>query len=389
MTDRYRSALELYRGLAEPGENLIFSPASILAALSLLRVGAEGETAAELDAWMGQAGEGIEASIAAIDGASMANRLWIPEPTEAKPGFVEALSKRGGGVSALDFSDGRAAAERVNAWVKDKTRGEIPGIVGEGDFPKSPPDDGDALAFILTNALYFKGAWRFPFDEDRSQEESFWIEAERSAPVTMMQLKHDPETELRWARQGDADWLELPYQDGERALVLIKPRVIERKASLFERLLPRRGPRGPELACSLAEVEAGLSSEAIASGLAALAVTKVVPFIPRLRLAPEEPAELSEVLEKRGLGRLFDQHRCQLGGVVEAAAPLWIGSLRHRASIAIDEEGTVAAAVTAAMARAGGVPSFEVFRADHPFLFLLVDHAAENVLFMGRVQAPP
>ena len=69
-----------------------------------------------------------------------------------------------------------------------------------------------------------------------------------------------------------------------------------------------------------------------------------------------------------------------------------INKISHKAYIEIDEEKTEAAAATSvAMTRtSAGEPDLEpkIFKADHPFIFLILDNETRGIIFMGRYARP-
>jgi serpin B len=67
---------------------------------------------------------------------------------------------------------------------------------------------------------------------------------------------------------------------------------------------------------------------------------------------------------------------------------LFIGAIFHKAFVDVNEEGTEAAAATAVVMKGGAPPAPPVFRADHPFVFLIRDKASGNILFLGRLVNP-
>jgi serpin B len=68
---------------------------------------------------------------------------------------------------------------------------------------------------------------------------------------------------------------------------------------------------------------------------------------------------------------------------------LYIGAVIHKAFVDVNEEGTEAAAATAVVMRGKCAPEpSPVFRADHPFLFLIRDRRTGSILFIGRVMDP-
>ena len=74
---------------------------------------------------------------------------------------------------------------------------------------------------------------------------------------------------------------------------------------------------------------------------------------------------------------------------MSGAKDLCIGNVYHKAFIEVSEEGTTAAAATAAtMIRKSALERDKIFRADRPFLFVLKDNASGTILFMGKVERP-
>jgi serpin B len=84
----------------------------------------------------------------------------------------------------------------------------------------------------------------------------------------------------------------------------------------------------------------------------------------------------------------FDDVRANFAGM-DGIAMLFIKAVLHKAFLEVNEEGTEAAAATAVVMTIKGLPQpHHVFRADHPFLFLIRENSTGSVLFMGRVVDP-
>jgi serpin B len=80
----------------------------------------------------------------------------------------------------------------------------------------------------------------------------------------------------------------------------------------------------------------------------------------------------------------FDQGRADFSGMTDAGKGIWIDDVIHEARIAVDEQGTEAAAASAVVMKKGG----GAVRADHPFLFLIRERESGAFLFLGRVADP-
>jgi serpin B len=75
-----------------------------------------------------------------------------------------------------------------------------------------------------------------------------------------------------------------------------------------------------------------------------------------------------------------------------AVEEIFISEVIHKAFMAVDEKGTEAAAATAVVMDGAAAPAPKpepkVFKADHPFLFLIRHNATGSILFMGRLVNP-
>jgi serpin B len=95
-------------------------------------------------------------------------------------------------------------------------------------------------------------------------------------------------------------------------------------------------------------------------------------------------------LNRLGVRRAFDMERAEFGGITKDG-PLFLDQVVHQAYVRVDEKGTEAAAATGVIGGFGGVappPRRVVFRADHPFVFLIYDQRTRSILFLGRVMTP-
>lgn len=98
---------------------------------------------------------------------------------------------------------------------------------------------------------------------------------------------------------------------------------------------------------------------------------------------------LKQFLQEIGVVHLFDSSKADLSGI-DGTRGLVVTEVVHKAYVAVDEEGTVAAGSTGSVIRnkSGGPRSIE-FTVDRPFLFFIADKTTGSVLFMGRLTQPP
>ena len=360
-----RFALDLFARLRVREGNLAFSPHSLSTALAMTQAAARGRTAEEIEQALRfpLRGDALHAAFAELAGQleieraadgpalelSVANALWSDVRETIRPEYLELLRSRyRGGVEPLDFRDPAAAAERINTWTSERTLERIPELV--------QPDDVDGVAFVLTNAIAFRGDWHLPFDPEQTTQEGFHVSAERVVQVPTMHRRGP----AHYARTERFEMLELAF-DGER------------HAMAF--LLPRE-PDG------LAELERTLTPEELTACLAGLQPTTVRIALPRFELRAR--FELADVLSALGMPTAFGGE-ADFTGMIETPG-VFLTRVIHEAFVAVDERGAEAAAATAVIGKRSAPPI--AFQADHPFLFLIRERTSGALLFLGRCVEP-
>jgi serpin B len=108
--------------------------------------------------------------------------------------------------------------------------------------------------------------------------------------------------------------------------------------------------------------------------------------LPKFKFAAK--LDLKETLIAMGMNDAFDDKAADFSGMT-GKPDLFISFAVHKAFIAVDEEGTEAAAATAVgMALRGPPPKPLPFNVDRPFVFLIRDNRTGSILFLGRVLDP-
>ena len=146
-------------------------------------------------------------------------------------------------------------------------------------------------------------------------------------------------------------------------------------------LLPRQVD-----ACS--KLEDRLTPALLSRSLGGMKKQKVETFLPRFKL--ESSFELSDTLAKMGMRDAFGP-KADFSGM-DGTKSLYVSGVFHKAWGEVNEEGTEAAAATAVVMSRSAVikqpPPPPIFRADHPFIFLIRDTRSGSVLFLGRLVDP-
>ena len=373
-----RFAIDLYQQLVsdpdQTGENIFFSPWSISSALAITYEGARGTTAEEIqsvfhfpaDTATRRTGFSELAGGLNRGGAGYAlhtaNALWAEESYPLLPSYITtARNSYSAYVTNLDFiNNPEPSRQTINQWVADQTGDTIQDLLPEGSIHP-------LIRLVITNAIYFKGTWDKQFSEENTVEEDFRVSASQTVRVPMMR-RTDANAKYWYTETDTLQVLGMPYahKDGKELSMLV--------------ILPRDD--------NLVAAEQSLTAGQVSELQQALACRQVKVYFPKFRLETEY--RLSDTLIQMGMPTAFGYGETDFSGM-DGTKALFIDNVFHKAYVDVNEEGTEAAAATAATMMMGMEISYEpvpVFRADHPFIFLIQDSDTGNILFMGRVVNP-
>jgi serpin B len=371
----------LHRACAQPGTDQCSAPIGAAMALMVLWAAARGETQREIAAALrlpAADADRLHAAAAALSASllapgielTFASALFADEQLEIDAAFVTLLARYyRGELHAMSFADPVRASETINAWVAQRTRGLIDRIVSRDDFVATP---ASIPQLVLANALFFKGRWVHPFKPSDTETAPFTQLDGTSAPTSLM---HATMRATLVAIEGGRA-LELPYVGGALSMVVLLP---ERPDGLpaMEAALPRQVHDWLERVDAHSRGPFGFDEP-------------IEVYLPRFRV--ESTLDLTGSLRTLGIMRALSPDSADFSGVAPRMPQLGIRRFAQRVFVEVDEAGTTAAAATVGMMYSlGGPPKRPpVFRADHPFLFLIRDRRSGAGLFLGRVvNAPP
>lgn len=380
-------ALELYSKLRTNEGNMFFSPYSISTALAMAYAGARGQTEVQMANVLGfptvpknttsdsnKKPTSIENVLSqnrfhSVFGAvikdlnergekggyelSVANALWGQKGYEFLEEFLELIKiNYGGGLYEVDFvKAAESARETINAWVEKQTNEKIKDLIGKGVL-------NSMTRLVLTNAIYFKGNWASQFEKNRTKDAPFTLINGEKINIPMMNQKE----QFGYMERDSFQGLELPYVDNELSMIILLPKRVNGLSSLEEKL----------------------TVEKLSQWLTELKKQEVIVSIPKFEITSK--FGLSDVLRSMGMTNAFSGDADFTGMTVKRE--LFISAVIHKAFVEVDEEGTEAAAATGVVVKATAVRPSTVFRADHPFLFLIRDNKSGSILFIGRVMNP-
>jgi serpin B len=357
-----------------PG-NLVLSPYSVQVALGMTACGARGRTSREMLGVLGvhdvdQLGgglgalsrhlEGLAGEKKRADGSSArltldtANGLFGQRGTAWEQDFLDVLARDfAAGMLLVDY---RTAPERarnlINGWTAGRTHHRIEEIV--------PADALDALTrLVLVNALYLKAPWETPFVKSATRPGPFRRADGSTVEATLMAgLLED----ASYAETADWQSVRLPYAGRGLAMTVV---------------LPRAG--------AMAHTWDVVVRGGIANLLAAPQPKAVQLTLPKWRLRVRVP--LADTLSALGMTTAFDATHADFSGMTRQE-PLHISAVLHETFIAVDEEGTEAAAATAVLAGTLAARVAVQMTVDRPYLYVIHDVKHQTPLVVGRVDDP-
>jgi len=366
---------DLYRSIRTASGNVALSPTSITAALAMTWLGARGRTESEMrkvlhfrgpaDAvtrdW-GALLRGLE-SPSRPNTLRIANRLYGEKSYTFEPAFLEKTRAAfGAPLEPTDFASASEPARiAINGWVERRTEQKIKDLLPAGAL--------DARSrLVLVNAIYFLAEWVDAFETQATRDEDFHTAPGIAKTIPMMHRTGE-------ARVGQVDGvkvLEPGYKGGSTSMLVVLP----------------------ERAVGLRSIEESISQARLETWSRSLKKKAASVSIPRFEISPSPAMSLGPELVKLGMPSAFDDATADFSGLADPVVNkerLKIDKVLHKTFVKVDEKGTQAAAATAVVAArtlgAPPPPPFE-FRADHPFLFFVVDKPTGLVLFMGRVADP-
>jgi len=366
-----RFAVELFREISREsqGDNIFFSPFSISMAMGMTWNGATGETARQMASvlnfdmpvyFVNRSFERITERISSGTAGEMggepltmtvSNGIWVQNGFQLLNSFTEAVTGcYGASAENLDFTgDPEGSREEINEWVAENTMQKIIDLLAPGTIT---PD----TRLVLTNAVYFKASWLYPFEELATAEGGFTRGDGEKVTVPMMN-----QTEFfDYASSDEWQAVRMPYAGGSSSMLIILPRNME---SYLE----------------------GFDEEAIPDVERRLSRVNVALSMPRFEFS--QSITLGDILISMGMELPFSGEADFTP--ITGNPDLFISQVLHKAYVKVNEEGTEAAAATAVVMNITSAPgSVEQMIVNRPFLFLIKNDETGSILFMGLVYDP-
>lgn len=369
--NKFTMALYSKLVINKPKENTFYSPASIYVALAMTYAGTKGDTAKEIEQVMNwnkpetvhEMIHSLQESILSTSGKcsgiklNLANRLWAQKSYTILKEYTDILqSYYKAEMGAADFvSHPAEARQTINRWIEEETNDKITDLIKDGVLTAT-------TRLVLTNAIYFKGFWEKQFKKGNTHAGDFKVSKTKTIKIKMMN-KTDRHLYGR-NEELSCQVLKLSYKEKKMAMMILLPDEVD----------------------GLVKLENKLNAEYIRKCDKMMRNESVEVSLPKFKLNCQ--FNMTEILSQLGICDLFHADNADLSGVT-GDRDLYVSHIIHQAFVDVNEEGTEAAAATGAVSNRRRLPlPPELFRADHPFLFVIQDCESGAILFLGRVVNP-
>nr|WIM01423.1 antichymotrypsin-2-like [Limnephilus flavicornis] len=360
--------------LEEEDGNLVVSPASVAAVLSLLYQGVAdpSKTATELQNTLGlerkQSKNAFRTFINTLKGGPagrdmiFANAVFV-EGSQLEPEFKKiAANAFNAEIINTRFNNPVAASSTINDWVKIATKGKIPSLVEPGGLDST-------TKCVLTNAVFFKNVWKNVFDDERTIKKQFHINSgdgvHRQPKSVEAEFMHQSVKMVAGSNKTfGARWIKIPFDDNVYSMFFVLPLEQDGIDAVVRKMQP----------------------EDLKSILETKTIKTCHIGVPKFKIGYSK--SLVNALTKMGAGSIFEPHNRDLSKIVQNQ-PIYVSDALQKAVISIDEQGATAAAATAITVNTLSLASYydEVrFLADQPFLVIIAKDTTP--MFMAKIKDP-
>ncbi len=356
--------IKLFKKIAkEESKNIFISPLSVSMALGMTYNGADGSTQEAMQNTLELNGLSIQdvnesykkviELLAGLDynvKFQIANSIWYRNTYDFEKEFFDICEEYfNSEVQGLDFDDPNAK-NIINEWVNTKTSGKIKEIVERID-PIS--------AMFLINAIYFKGTWKYKFDENETKDDLFTLPNGSKIKCKMMKQEND----FEYFADADFQAVELPYGEGSYRMTIILPHPDKEIGQLISEL----------------------TTDKLNQWFLSFSKQGGILEMPRFKM--EYKINLNDVLKALGMGIAFSNEANFTK--MDKKSYLFIREVLHKTFVEVNEEGTEAAAATSVeMGFKSAEPKGIFMRVDRPFIFLIRENISNTILFIGKIVEP-
>jgi serpin B len=362
-------AFEILSKLSEDTdkENIFLSPYSIFSGMAIAYTGAENETKNQIarvfhfndnkSVFLNNYrsfNEGLLLRDSAIKMIlKISNSAWIENNYLVKPSYTNAIKEyldvEVHRMNVTNIDSQEYSRKQINLWIENQTTGKIKDLI-----KPSVPDNITRL--LLINTIYFKNDWKNSFRESDTRDDLFFLQTGENVKTKYLHR----EGLYRYYQNTDIQAIEIPYKNERFSMIAI---------------LPLQGNKS-----GMEEVNEKVYQKVLDS----LKNEEVDLWLPRFKT--EASYELNKILAEMKMPDAFNEKAdfSEITGNKE----LYISNVIHKALIDVSETGTEASASSAVVMKLKSARIAKIFKADHPFLFMIIEKQSNTILFIGKLNHP-
>lgn len=353
-------AVKLFEKTAKM-QSTVISPISVSYLMAMLANGANGQTKADIMKALqleekdldemnalykmmiqrcGNTGKGTTLNIA--------NYFAMNKEVKLEDAYANKMKNiYNAGIESLDFTSSKTTAH-INNWCKKNTNGMIPSIIDKVD--------ANASAYIM-NAIFFNGTWADKFSKSQTKNENF---RGYTRDITMVPMMHKSDKLLYWGNDMYTA-VRIPYSNSSYTMTV---------------MLPNEGVSIDEMLKTMENADLTAWRQDAEQCIVDLKLP---------RFTTEADVTLNNIISELGAANIFNSN-ADFTNI--AKSNMFVSQMFQKAKIEVSEEGTKAAAVTAAIMTMSALPTEEpkhvTFHANRPFVYMITEANTNAIFFMGQ-----
>jgi len=356
--------------------NVLFSPFSCHLALGMVAIGAKGKTKKEIESGLGYSNDdqtlnaeykNVLKKLNSDKNVTLesANKAYLSkQPSSSYSDAIKETFNAKPSLVTFKKENEDEIRREINEYVEKKTHGKIKNFLSKGIIKKN-------TAFILINALYFKGTWEHTFDKRLTKEAKFYPTSEgEEIKVPMMRMRRPIKTFYTKMDPFNAKVIHLPYAGNRVSMILILPKERHRLDTVVKNIKDLGLQKLLEL---LEEEKKGRKRS-------------VRVYLPKF--SSKKTLRLNGPLKELGMKRMFSRD-AEFEMLADKKEKVKVSQLLQKIHLSVYEEGSEAASATAVIgSHFMSAAIIEEFKCDEPFLLLLLDELTKMILFAGKIKDP-
>ena len=342
--------------------NRLLSPLSAAVCLALVNNGANGETRAQLEGLLGMETDALNRALYAYTSTlytaedcrlSLANSIWMKENAlQVNPTFLQTNA---------DWYNAQAYAapfdtttiQDINNWCHNQTTGKISKILD--DIPR------DAVMYLI-NAVDFDAKWQEKYENKDISNDVFHNYNGTESDVKMLHSQ-----EYRYLIDDNSVGFTKDYKGFGYSFMALLP---DEGVDIYEYIDSLNGEKWANLWANTKD--------------GAYEYREIHARIPEFNYEVE--LSLKETMQSLGVTDMFDIEKADFSGI-DSTQPLYCYTVKQKAMIELDRNGTKAAAITMAgvgcMSAEPAEPLYITL--DRPFVYAIIDNEHKLPIFIGTV----